>query len=74
MRVTGSRVASSRPFLGRLCLPLMVLSPRVSESIELVKLLRRVRWRIELPQEPLDDMLLDEIERIVRMLRPDALR
>jgi hypothetical protein len=51
----------------------MVLSPRVGESIELIKLLRRVRWRSELPQEPLDDMLLDEVERIVRMVRCAAL-
>jgi hypothetical protein len=28
----------------------MVLSPRVGESIKLVKLLRRMRWRSELPQ------------------------
>ena len=55
-------------------MPLMVLSPRVGESIEFVKLLRRVRWWIELPQEPLDDVLLDEVERRVRMRRPDALR
>jgi hypothetical protein len=53
----------------------MVLNPRLGESIELlVELLRRVGWRSELRLEPLDDMLLDEVEWIVRMLCPDALR
>jgi hypothetical protein len=52
----------------------MVLNPRLGESIKLVELLRRVGWRSELRLEPLDDMLLDEIEWIVRMLCPDALR
>jgi hypothetical protein len=52
----------------------MVLNPRLGESIKLVELLQRVGWRSELRLEPLDDMLLDEIEWIVRMLCPDALR
>jgi hypothetical protein len=42
----------------------MILNPRLGESIELVELLRRVGWRSELRLEPLDDMLLDEVERM----------
>ncbi len=33
LHITYSRVASSRPFPRRLCLPLMVLNPRLGESI-----------------------------------------
>jgi hypothetical protein len=52
----------------------MVLCPRERELIEFVQLFGRVRGRSELSQEPLDDMLLDGVERIVRVLGADARR
>jgi hypothetical protein len=52
----------------------VVLNPGLGESIEFVELLQRIGWRSELRLKLNDDVLLDDVEQIFRVLDSNALR